>query len=204
MCVGQGWSVDPVADRAKALEYAARAIEQDPQNALALATYGHLQSFLFHDYESALVYFDRALAACPNHSLAWFLSSPTLSYIGRGAQAIKHADQALKLSPLDRNLFTYYSSLNLAHYALGSYEEAVKWGKLSVSENPLYTANLRYLAAALAALDRLDEARDVAATIQQRDPQFRLSTFERTLQPFRDREISSRYMQHLRKSGLPD
>jgi adenylate cyclase len=204
LCLGQGWSVDPVADRAKALEYAARAIEQDPQNALALATYGHLQSFLFHDYESALVYFDRALAACPNHSLAWFLSSPTLSYIGRGEQAIKHADQALKLSPLDRNLFTYYSSLNLAHYALGSYEEAVKWGKLSVSENPLYTANLRYLAAALAALDRLDEARDVAATIQQREPQFRLSTFERTLQPFRDPEISSRYMQHLRKSGLPD
>lgn len=202
--VGQGWSADAMADRAKALEFAAKAIEQDSQNALALATYGHLQSFLFHDYESALVYFDRALAACPNHSLAWFLSSPTLSYIGRGEQAIKHADQALKLSPLDRNLYTYYSSLNLAHYALGSYEEAVKWGKLSASENPLYTANLRYLVAALAALDRLDEARDVAATIQQREPQFRLSTFERTLQPFRDREISSRYMEHLRKSGLPD
>jgi adenylate cyclase len=204
LCMGQGWSTDLVADRAKALEFAARAIEQDPQNALALATYGHLQSYLFHDYDSALVYFDRALGACPNHSLAWFLSSPTLSYIGRGEEAIKHADQALKLSPLDRNLYTYYSSLNLAHYALGSYEEAVKWGKLSASENPLYTANLRYLAAALAALDRLDEARDVAATIQQREPQFRLSTFERTLQPFRDREISSRYMQHLRKSGLPD
>ncbi len=204
LCMGQGWSTDLVADRAKALEFAARAIEQDPQNALALATYGHLQSYLFHDYDSALVYFDRALGACPNHSLAWFLSSPTLSYIGRGEEAIKRADQALKLSPLDRNLFTYYSSLNLAHYALGSYEEAVKWGKLSASENPLYTANLRYLAAALAALDRLDEARDVAATIQQREPQFRLSTFERTLQPFRDREISSRYMQHLRKSGLPD
>jgi adenylate cyclase len=202
--VGQGWSTDPVADRAKALEFAAKAIDQDPQNALALATYGHLQSFLFHDYDSALVYFDRALGACPNHSLAWFLSSPTLSYIGRGEEAIKRADQALRLSPLDRNLFTYYSSLNLAYYALGSYEEAVKWGKLSASENPLYTANLRYLAAALAALDRLDEARDVAATIQQREPQFRLSTFERSLQPFRDREISSRYMQHLRKSGLPD
>jgi adenylate cyclase len=202
--VGQGWSADPMADRATALEFAAKAIEQDSQNALALATYGHLQSFLFHDYDSALVYFDRALGACPNHSLAWFLSSPTLSYIGRGEEAIKRADQALRLSPLDRNLFTYYSSLNLAYYALGSYEEAVKWGKLSASENPLYTANLRYLAAALAALDRLDEARDVAATIQQREPQFRLSTFERSLQPFRDREISSRYMQHLRKSGLPD
>ena len=204
LCVGQGWSVDPTADRAKALELAGKAIEQDAHNALALATYGHLQSFLFHNYDNALVYFDRALAACPNHSLAWFLSSPTLSYIGRGEEAIKHADHALRLSPLDRNLFTYYSSLNLAHYALGSYEDAVKWGRLSASENPLYTANLRYLAAALAALDRLAEAQEVSTKIKQREPQFRLNTFEHTLQPFRDPEMSSRYMQHLRKSGLPD
>jgi adenylate cyclase len=202
--VGQAWSADPVADRAKALELAAKAIELDGQNALALATYGHLQSFLFHDYDSALVYFERALAACPNHSLAWFLSSPSLSYIGRGEQAIKHAEQALRLSPLDRNLFSFYSALNLAHYAHGSYEEAVRWGKLSASENPQYTANLRYLTAALGALDRLDEARNTAATLMQREPEFRLSVFERTLQPFRDPEMRSRYLEHLRKSGLPE
>jgi adenylate cyclase len=202
--VGQGWSAEPAADRSSALEFAGRAIELDPQNALALATYGHLQAFLFHDYDSALVYFDRALSACPNHSLAWFLSSPTLSYIGRGEEAIKHAEQALRLSPLDRNLFSYYSSLNLAHYSLGAYAEAVKWGKLSASENPQYTANLKYLAAALAALDRLDEARDISAALMQYEPDFRLSTFEHTLQPFRGPEVSSRYVQHLRESGLPD
>jgi adenylate cyclase len=202
--VGQGWSAEPAADRSSALEFAGRAIELDPQNALALATYGHLQAFLFHDYDSALVYFDRALSACPNHSLAWFLSSPTLSYIGRGEEAIKRAEQALRLSPLDRNLFSYYSSLNLAHYSLGSYAEAVKWGKLSASENPQYTANLKYLAAALAALDRLDEARDISAALMQYEPDFHLNTFEQTLQPFRSPEVSSRYVQHLRKSGLPD
>jgi adenylate cyclase len=204
LSVGQGWSADPTADKAKAVELANRAIDQDPQNALALATYGYLQSFLFHDYDSALVYFERALAACPNHSLAWFLSSPTLSYVGRAQEAIKHAEQALRLSPLDRNLFSFYSALNLAHYAQGSYEEAVKWGKLSASENPLYTANLRYLAAALAALDRLDEAHSAAATLMQREPDFRLNTFGKTLQPFRGLEMSARYIQHLRKSGLPD
>jgi adenylate cyclase len=202
--VGQGWSSDPLADRTKALEFAGRAIEQDPQNALALATYGHLQSFLYHDYDSALVYFDRALVACPNHSLAWFLSSPTLSYVGRGEQAVRHTERALRLSPLDRNLFSYYSSLNLAYYSLGSYEEAVKWGRLSASENPQYTANLRYLTAALAALDRLDEAREMAASLMQREPDFRLGAFARTLQPFRDTELSARYLQHLRKSGLPE
>jgi adenylate cyclase len=202
--VGQGWSIDPTADCAKAMEFAGKAIEQDPQNALALATYGHLQSFLLHDYDSALVYFDRALDACPNHSLAWFYSSPTMSYVGRGEEGIKRAERALLQSPLDRNLFAYYSCLNLAHYSLGSYEEAVKWGKLSASENAFYTANLRYLAAALAALDRLDEAREVTNNLRQRDPNFRISVFAQTLQPFRDKEMSSRYLQHLSKAGLPE
>lgn len=202
--VGQGWSADPPADCARAMELAGKAIELDAQNALALATYGHLQSFLLHDYDSALIYFDRALAACPNHSFAWFYSSPTLSYVGRGEQAVRHMEQALRLSPLDRNLFAYYSGMNLAHYSLGSYEEAVKWGKLSASENPFYTANLRYLAAALAALGRIDEAHEVSAALTTRDPGFRLSRFEGTLQPFRDREVSSRFMEHMRKAGLPE
>jgi adenylate cyclase len=202
--VGQGWSADPPADCAHAMELAAKAIDLDNQNSLALATYGHLQSFLLHDYDSALVYFDRALAACPNHAFAWFYSSPTLSYVGRGEQAVRHIEQALQLSPLDRSIFAYYSAKNLAYYSLGSYEEAVKWGRLSASENPFYTSNLRYLAAALAALDRLEEAREVATTLTTRDPTFRLSRFESTLQPFRDRQIGSRFVEHMRKAGLPD
>ncbi len=202
--VGQGWSIDPPADCARAMELAGKAMELDSQNALALATYGHLQSYLLHDYDSALVYFDRALVACPNHSFAWFYSCPTLAYIGRGEQAVKHMEQALRLSPLDRSLYTYYSGMNLAHYSLGAYEESVKWGKLSASENPYYTSNLRYLAASLAALDRLDEAHEVAAALVSRDPHFRLSKFESSLLPFRDRDVGAQFMEHMRKAGLPD
>jgi adenylate cyclase len=202
--VGQGWSSDPAQDAAKATELAIRAIELDGQNALALATYGHLKSYLFHDYDSALSYFDRALAACPNHSLAWLLSSGTLSYVGRGEQAVRHAEHALQLSPLDRSLFYYYTFLNLAHYGYGSYEEAVKWGKMSISENPQYTANHRILAAALVALGRVEEARKVAAQLMQLEPEFHIGVWGRTRLPFRDREVSAKYMERLREAGLPD
>jgi len=201
--VGQGWSTDADADRATAVQLAARAIKLDGQNTLALATYGHLKSFLFHEYDSALIYFDRALAACPNHSLAWMLSVSTLSYIGRTEQAIQHGHKALALSPLDSSLFSYYASLSLAYYAHGSYEHAVKWGKMSASENPLYTSNLRYLSAALAALGRLDEARGIAARLIGQEPGFRLSTYNQLRQPFRDRDIAARYVEHLGKAGLP-
>ena len=42
-----------------------KAIELDGQNALALATYGHLRSYLFHCYDSAFSYFDRARRRLP-------------------------------------------------------------------------------------------------------------------------------------------
>jgi adenylate cyclase len=202
--VGQGWSANPSEDSVRAIELAARAIELDGQNALALATFGHLKSFLFHECDGALIYFDRALSACPNHSLAWILSSATLSYIGEAQEAVSRAEHALRLSPFDQSLFTYYMFLNLAFYAKGEYKESVKWGRLSANENGLYTANHRILIAGLAGLERLEEAREVAAKMIKIEPEFRLRTYERTRQPFRHAQISERYMKHLRTAGLPE
>jgi adenylate cyclase len=204
MYVGQGWSPNPDEDSVKAVQLAARAIELDGQNALALATFGHLKSFLFHEYDGALIYLDRALAACPNHAVAWILSSATLSYIGEADQAVTRAEHALRLSPFDQNLFSFYMFLNLAYYAKGEFREAVKWGRMSFEENGLYTANHRIWIAGLAGLGQLEEAREVAARMMQIEPEFRLKTYERTRQPFRHAEIKERYMQHLRTAGLPE
>ena len=201
--IGQGWSTNRSQDAARAAELASRAIELDPHNAVALATYGHLRSYLFHDYDSALVYFERALLACPNSALALILSAGTLSYVGRGAEAVRNAEQALRLSPFDRSLAYYYTFLGLAHYACGSYTEAVKWTRMSTSENPRYTANLRFLIAALSALDRLDEARKVGTCLLHHEPGFTIGHYEQTLQPFRDPVIKQRYLEHLRRADLP-
>lgn len=203
LSIGQGWSQKPREDAEAAASLAARAIELDRQNALALATYGHLKSYLFHDYDTGLLYLDRALAACPNNSLAWILSSGTLSYIGRGEQAVKHAENGLRLSPFDQSLFYYHVFLSLAHYASGSYEEAIRWGRMSASEKPMYTANLRIMAASLAALGRLDEAGEVARRLMQLEPGFTITRYESSLLPFRDEALRSAFVEQLRRAGLP-
>lgn len=201
--VGQGWSENPHEDIARAVELASRAIDLDRQNALALATYGHLRSYLFHDCDTGLVYLDRALAACPNSAIAWSLSSATLSYIGRTEEAVRYAEQGLRLSPFDQSIFSFYMLYALALYANGAYEASVKWAKLSLSENPGFTSTLKILTAALVGLDRLDEAREIAGKLLKLSPGFRISEFERTLQPFRQPEIKTRYLEHLGRSGLP-
>ena len=132
------------------------------------------------------------------------LSALTLAYVGQAERAVQHAQRGLRLSPIDKAIFFYYTNLAYAHYAGSNYEEAVKWSKMAASDKPLYTANLRLLTAALAALNRLEEASTAAKAIIRLEPNFSLALYEHTRQPFRDREISVRFMEHLRKSGLPN
>lgn len=199
--VGQGWSQSPDEDTRRALELATRAIELDRTNALALATYGHLKSFLLRDFGSAMIYFERALAACPNSAIAWILSSGTFSYVGRGKEAVEHAEHGVQLSPLDQSLFYFYMFLALAHYIDGAFEEAAKWATVSLSENPSYTATHKILVAALVALDRLDDARGVAADMMKLEPNFTVASYDRRLaiQP----PHRSTYLERLARAGLP-
>ncbi len=201
--VGQGWSENPDEDRVKAVELAARAIELDRNNALALATYGHLRSFLFRDYDSALVYFERAVAACPNSSVAWILYSATLSYLGQGQLAIKYAELGLRLSPSDQSLFYNYMFLGLAHFANGTFADAVKWTRMSLSENPCYTATHKILAAALVACGEIDEAKRVAAGMMRLEPKFRLDAYA-SRQPIHSPQVRTTFIENLRKTGLPE
>jgi len=202
--VGQGWSSDPDHDIAQSGVLASRAIELDQQNALALSIYGHVKSFLFHQHDVGALYLEQALAACPNSALAWVLSSATLAYLGRGEQAVRYAEQGLRLSPFDRSLFFSHNILGIAHYANGDFGNAVKWSRLSLSENPSFSANHRILIASLVAAGQMDEARDVMRELMRLEPHFRLGIWERTRQPFRDPVLKAKHVERLRQVGLPE
>jgi adenylate cyclase len=201
--IGQGWSEDPRADAAAAFDLSTRAIALDPGHALALAAHGHILSFLRHEHEAAMVFFDRALEACPNHAFAWMWSSGTLAYLGRSAEALARAEQALRLSPLDQARYHYHTRLGLAHYACGDCAEAARWCRQARAAKPDYTANLRILAAALAGSGQTEEAAGIVAEVMAREPRFRLSTYENGLQPFADAGLRRSFLRHLREAGFP-
>ncbi len=202
--VGQGRTRDYEGDLAQAGVLAGRAIELDGHNAQALAVYGHVKSFLFHQPEIGRLYLDRAISVSANSALAWTLSGATLAYIGPAEDAVRHAEQGLRLSPLDRSLFVTHNILCLANYVAEDYAAAASWGRLAAAECPLFTATLRILAASLAAHGKLDEARAVAAEMLRLEPEFRMSVWERTRQPFRDENVKRTYAERLRQAGLPD
>jgi hypothetical protein len=88
--------VTPPATPPRAGRTAAAAIERDGNDALALAIFGHVHSFLRKDYDTAVELLERALRARPNCAMAWTLSSATCGYLGQGATAVLRAEHGLR------------------------------------------------------------------------------------------------------------
>lgn len=202
--IGQGWSDDRQHDVRRTGELAGRAIELDRENAIALATYGHIRAHLFGDYDTAVAYLDRARSVSPNCALAWALSAVTRVYVGEPGEAIAQAETAIRLSPYDRALYSFYHVRGLGHYFADEYDAALVWARRSYAESPRFTSNLRLLAAVLVALGRNQEAAAVAEEIGRLEPAFRVSDYERLNRPLRDRAMRMKLSAHLRAAGLKD
>lgn len=200
--IGQGFSTSLDDDGAEAARCAIAALERDRNNAVALAVHGQVLSFTRHDYAAATHFLDRAIAVGPSSHMAWALSSATRGWIGDGLGAVKHAKQALLLSPLDPFTFFTEHMLSQGYYISGDYAEAIAWGRRSAMRNGLLTSNLRTLAASLVAAGDPGAAHEIARHLLAIEPGFRLQRFaERT--PFR-REILEWHIPRLRAAGLPD
>jgi tetratricopeptide (TPR) repeat protein len=79
-------------------------------------------------------------------------------FIGRARETEAHILEALRLSPRDTNAYIWMNTAGLAKLHLGSYEQAAARFRQSIEANRNFPAPNLNLAAALALLDRLDEA----------------------------------------------
>ncbi len=198
----QGWSPDKSQDLKSVDEFASAALLRDQNDVWALSLSGHLRAFLFRDFNVAFALFDRALRASPNSAFAWARSSPAFNYIGDPLEARRRAEKALRLSPLDPHIFFTHCTLCIAAYIEGDYETAVAWGRRCHAENPIYTANLRFLAAGLAANGQLEEARRVGATLRSAEPNFQVRSFVDSY-ALQEKKFTARLAEHLTLAGLP-
>lgn len=200
--VAQGWSSDEIADRRAAAAAARQAIERDRNDPVALAIYGHIQSYLLKDYRIASDYLDRAMAVGPSCAVAWGYSSLTRGYLGDYAEAVPRAEKAVRLSPLGPDAFWFEHFLSQAYYLAGRYSEGGAWARMSDAHNSANTANQRCLIASLVATGELDEARSVATRMLQLVPEFRLSAF-RARTPLRG-EVRDLFTERLKLAGVPE
>jgi adenylate cyclase len=200
--IGQGWSEDERADQTMAARAAQMAIERDRNDAVALAIYGHLQSYLLKNYDTAQEFLERALAAGPSCAWAWAYSSLTSGYLGDAATAITKAERAVRLSPLGADAFWLEHYLSQAYYLGGRYEDAIAWGRMSAAHAVGNTSNLRCLIASLVAAKEMDEAHNIAGRLLQLVPSYRLAIF-RARTPLRG-EVRDLFAHRLHLAGIPE
>ena len=200
--IGQGWSDDLAADVTLAANAAQMAIERDPNDALGLAIYGHLQSYLLKDYNVAQHYLERAIGVGPSCAWAWTYSGLTRGYLGDTATAIARSERAVRLSPIGADTFWLEHYLSQAYYLAGRYDDAIAWGRMSASHSSANTSNLRCLIASLVAAGKMDEARKFAHHLLQLVPDYHLATFKAQT-PLR-REVRDLFVDRLRMAGVPD
>jgi tetratricopeptide (TPR) repeat protein len=93
-------------------------------------------------------------------------------YMGRAAETEGHALDALRLSPRDTGAPGWMTCVGVAKIQLGADAEAAAWLRRSIEANRNFAFGHFGLAAALALLGTLDEARNAVKAGLVRDPEF--------------------------------
>jgi adenylate cyclase len=199
--VEQGWSADPHADAAAAMDAAQAALALDRDDPHALAVAGHIHAWLLGDRRQATACFERALAAGPACAWSWSLAALASAWCGDGKAALALATEAARLSPLGPDAGWHEYALAFACYVHGDYQAAIGWGIRAADRNPTHAANLRTLTASLAALGQAEEAQLYARLLLGVDPAFRVGTFRQGT-PWRG-DTADRFADRLCQAGLP-
>ncbi len=200
--IGQGWAKDHWAEGREALRFASMAIALDPEHGLALATAGHLNSYLHKNYVGGEALLRSAVQASPNEALAHLFLSATLAYTGRARLGREHAEYALSLSPLDRCIYTFYNFAAVCCYADGDYEAAVSYARQSLDCNANYSTTHKVLAASLVGLGRVREAREVVHALLAIEPGYPAIAAQTV--PFKDARMRDLYLRQIRTAGCFD
>jgi TolB-like protein/class 3 adenylate cyclase/Flp pilus assembly protein TadD len=95
--------------------------------------------------------------------------------IGRAEETEAYIAEALRLSPRDTWAYIWMTRAGLAKLQLGSWEQAVAWYRRSIEANRNFPIAYFSLAAALAQLGRLDEARSAVKAGLALSPSFTVS-----------------------------
>ena len=121
----QRWiTLDDFAAEGK--QYALRAIEVGADDAYTLSRASLFFAYQF-DVRAADVIIDQAIAVNPNSPDAWRMRGLTSVFLGRHELAIEQYHHAMRLNPLDPQIYLAELGLANANFFLRRFEAALSW-----------------------------------------------------------------------------
>ena len=193
------WSKDPQALE-WALEAAQKAVALDDSLPLAYMYLGWAYVWK-KQYEQAIAEAERAIALDPNFAEGYVRLGQILNLAGRPEEGINMVKKAMSLDPHYPPYYLFF--LGYCYYVMGQYEEAIAALKRSLARNPDHFSPHRALAVIFGELGRKEEARAEVAEMLRISPGASLEG-ERERIVFKDQAVLERYLEGLRKAGLPE
>ncbi|NMF89007.1 winged helix-turn-helix domain-containing tetratricopeptide repeat protein [Aromatoleum petrolei] len=196
-----GWMSDHPQEVAEGIRLARRAVELGKGDAVALTRSAHALGHLADDLPGGIALLDRALVLNPNLAAAWFLGAFLRLWHGETEEAVEHFAHAMRLSPLDPELYRMQAGLAAAHLFMGHFDTASSWAEKALRELPSLLLAAATLAASHALAGRAAQAQHAMDNLRQLDPRLRLSSLADWL-PIRRRENVITLVDGLRRAGL--
>ena len=196
---------DRVARFAAAEAAATEALSLAPEHPLAHLCMGIVLSFT-NRAGQGIAERERALALDRNLAGAHSMIAQSKLFIGLGEETEAHIQEALRLSPRDPWVFVWLVIVGFAKSLLGRPEEAVSSLRRSIETNRNYPPCHFILAAALANLDRMEEARSEVGAGLTLDPKFTIASFRAANWSDNPTYLAQRVqlIEGLRKAGVPE
>ncbi len=193
------WSEDPQALE-RAFKAAKKAVALDDSLPLARTFLAWVYVFR-KQYEEAIAEGQRAVSLDPNFAEGYARLGTILSFAGRPVEAVGLVKKAMRLDSHYPANYLWY--LGHAYYAMGKHEEALAALMKSFTRNPDSMACNLFLTVTQSELGREKEARAQMAEVLRVSPRVSMEG-QREKLPFKDQAVLERYLEALRKAGLPE
>jgi adenylate cyclase len=176
-----------------------RAVQLAPNLPIAHAELGWVLTAK-GQHEQSVAEFEKAIALNPN--FADWRFGLTLTRAGQPARAIQIVETHMRYDPFYVPAAPLH--LGIARYMLKEYSEALLPLREYASRARDMSLSHIWLAANLAQLGRLDEARAEAAEALRLDPKYTIDGTQRRLALYKRPEDAEHLFDGLRKAGLPE
>lgn len=196
------WMADPAQEAAEGIRLARRAVDLDKGDAVALTRSGHAIGYLAGDIPAGIALVDQALFLNPNLAAARYLGGFLRLWMGDTEAAIELLTGAVRLSPLDPELYRMQAGMAVAHLFDKRFDTASSWAEKASRDFPDFLLAAAILAASHALAGRTAEAQRALEHVRRIDPGLRLSTVTGWL-PIRRPEHLAILLKGLADAGLP-
>jgi len=184
--------------RERALDLANKAAQLNPRSPQIYWALGYVRLHR-HEYNEAQSAAKQSVALSPNYADGYALLANIANWRGKPSDAVQYIQKATNLNP--HHTFQYSSTLGLALYYLGRYQDAIAALREAIAGNESALNPRLFLAATFVRLGQMDDAAWEIEQVKANRPDVTVSNLDTAL-PFESDTYLKPLLDDLRKAGL--